>query len=201
MTSYVDENGVHHPSADLMRRYKNWRPSHGMVGRDPQSALDEIVREFLQEKHDEATASREKILAFVAAEPRLFNQCWDRIERYEKQVTKYRHANNMRPFDWRLEKHSTIRGILRARNGKKVLPLTALDREKRAAMAQVRERPLAYEKFKTVKPIAAILGGERDARLFKNSPETVPADQLPCETWPSKSGARTRKKNRRSPGR
>lgn len=171
-----------------MRRYQNWRPGHGMLGPDPQTALDEIVREFLQEKHDEATASREKIAAFVISENRLFHQCWDRIERYEKQVTKYRHANCMRPFDWRNEKRSTIRGILRAKNGKKVLPVTALEREQRAAMAQIREVPLCYEKFKTAKPIAEILGGKRNAHLFKTAPETVPDDQLTGETWQSHSG-------------
>lgn len=177
MNQCVDEKGVVHPSHDLMRRYQKWRPGQGMLGPDPQTALDEIVREFLQEKHDEATSSREKIVAFLAAESRLFNQCWDRIERYEKQVTKYRHANGMRPFDWRNEKRSSVRGILRAKNGKKVLPVTALEREQRAAMAQVRETPLAYEKFKTLKPIAEILGGERNAHLFKNAAETVPEDQ------------------------
>jgi len=174
-----------------MRRYKNWRSGHGMLGPDPQTAIDEIVREFLQEKHDEATSSRSKIEAFLAAEPRLFNECWDRIERYEKQSKKYRHVNCMTPFDWRNEKRSTIRGILRAKNGKKVLPVTALQREQRAAMAQVRETPLAYEKFKTAKPIAEIVGGERNAHLFKTAPETIPDDQPTEETWPLNSGVNT----------
>jgi len=169
MKPVIDENGVKHPSAEHLRLYKNWRHGHGMLGDPPQTALDEIVREYLQEKHDACGGDAEKIKAFLRAHDSLFNECWDRIERYHRQVTQYRHEHGMRPFDWRLEKRSSIRGILRAKKGNNVLPVTALKREHWAAMqaAQNADIPLCYQRFKTLKSTAEILGGDAFKHLFE----------------------------------
>lgn len=113
-----------------LREYELWIPGHGMLGSDVQKALNEVMREYLEEKHDACGGDQNKITAFLNSHDELVQECANRIERYQRQASEYRRENGLRPFDWRLEKISTMRGILRAKKGNNVLPVTPEQRQK-----------------------------------------------------------------------
>ena len=162
--SVVDANGVRHPSKAHMERYLAWKPGMHLLGDEAQAKVEALIHEFMQEKHDACNGEKDKIEDFVRRHDSLIDQCWDRIKRYEKQATEFRRRYHihektgqrfkMRQFDWGLESAETVRGILRAKDGNQVLPLTVMEREQRRMFAEFKNSQTDYpwrEPF-TVKP-------------------------------------------------
>lgn len=136
-----DSNGVLHPSREHLRRYQSWQPGHGMLGRNAQEKIERIIREFMQQKHDECVGSKAAMAEFVGAHDELLDQCWSRIEAYEAAATEFRskpqvgvdgRTFQMRRFDWFYESEEVVRSLLRKKKNQSILPLSALEKEARA---------------------------------------------------------------------
>lgn len=97
--------------------------------------VDRLVREYMQEKHDDSVGPHEKIMAFCNAHDELLSQAWARISAYEKACVRYRIKNRLQPFSWPRENEDTIRAVLRKKKNQKAGPLSP------AAMAA---RRIAY---------------------------------------------------------
>lgn len=119
-----------------------------MLGRDAQSVIERLIHEFMQEKHDECTGSKAKLDEFIRSHDELLDQCWLRIEAYEKAATEFRNTPQvgvdgrpfrLRRFDWFYESEDTIGSLLRKKKNQSILPLTALEREARAMFAEAQK--------------------------------------------------------------
>lgn len=111
----------------------------GTLGSDPAAAVSRLVREFMQEKHDECGGSREKIAVFCRSHDELLSQAWARISAYEKACIRYRIKNRLQPFSWPRENEDTIRAVLRKKKNQKAGPLSP------AAMAARRNAYIAMK--------------------------------------------------------
>lgn len=158
-TSVEDENGIVHPSRAHQIAYENWRPGLQMLGRGIQQQVEAIVGEYMQEMHDAATVSRAEIIAFQNQEQDLWNECWNRIEEYERVCTEYRshqHINTatgqkfyMHPFNWMYVDASEVRRILRLKDGQSLLPRTVLEREKIAMFTGKKSKSMWREPMRS----------------------------------------------------
>lgn len=114
--SWIDENGLIHPTKDHARQYRDWAPRHYNLDENYQEQIEKILDKRAEETKQKLCYDNngepipEKLKAFAdKIEPNLRRQARNKLAKYERHSTRERETNGMNPFTWHLESEDRVR--------------------------------------------------------------------------------------------